>query len=49
MWAEDMPYYDSNIEFTPYMTPYIADGSGIGIVICPGGAYAARAERLMLR
>ena len=44
LWSENLPYYDSNIEFTPYMTPYIVDGARIGIVICPGGAYAARAE-----
>lgn len=44
LWVENMPYYDSNIEFIPYMTPYIVEGAETGIVICPGGAYATRTE-----
>ena len=39
LWTENMPYYDSNIKFIPYLTPYIVEGARLGIVVCPGGAY----------
>lgn len=44
LWTENMPYYDSNIEFIPYLSPYIVEGATIGMVVCPGGGYAARSE-----
>lgn len=44
LWTENMPYYDSNIEFIPYLTPYIVEGAKLGIVVCPGGGYVGRTE-----
>lgn len=44
LWNDNIPYYDSEIEFTPYLTPYIVENSRLGIVICPGGGYEKRAE-----
>ena len=44
LWTKDIPYYDSSIDFTPYLTPYIVEGARLGVVVCPGGGYAMRAE-----
>lgn len=44
LWTKDIPYYDSSIDFTPYLTPYIVGGARLGVVVCPGGGYAMRAE-----
>ena len=44
LWSESMPYQNNAIDFTPYLTPYIVEGSKIGVVVCPGGAYFCRAE-----
>lgn len=44
LWNRLMPYYKEDIEFTPYLTPYIIEGAEYGIVICPGGGYEKRAE-----
>lgn len=44
LWSKEIPYYDKNIEFIPYLTPYIKEGAKTAIVVCPGGGYAHRAE-----
>lgn len=43
LWNGNIPYYDSRIEFEPYLTPYIVDGAKSAMVICPGGGYKYRA------
>ena len=44
LWTENMPYYDSNVEFIPYLTPYIVEGARLGVVVCAGGGYELRAD-----
>ena len=44
LWPNTIPYDDDSIEFKPYLTPYLAEGAKLGVVICPGGGYAIRAE-----
>lgn len=44
LWAKNMPYYDKDIDFVPYVTPYIVEGARLGVVVCPGGGYGRRAE-----
>ena len=43
LWPNTIPYDDDSIEFKPYLTPYLAEGAKLGVVICPGGGYAMRA------
>lgn len=43
LWKDNIPYYNSEIEFVPYLTPYIVDGAKTAVVICPGGGYSHRA------
>ncbi|MEE1085913.1 MAG: alpha/beta hydrolase [Schaedlerella sp.] len=44
LWNKNIPYYDENIEFKPFITPYIVENSRLGIVICAGGAYGKRSD-----
>ena len=44
LWNGHIPYYDSEVKFMPYLTPYIVEGSKTAVVICPGGGYEIRAE-----
>lgn len=43
LWNDKIPYHNSEIEFLPYLTPYIVDGAKTAVVICPGGGYSHRA------
>ncbi|MBR5519459.1 MAG: alpha/beta hydrolase [Clostridia bacterium] len=43
LWNNIIPHDDPNIEFKPYITPYLADGAKLAVVICPGGGYGGRA------
>lgn len=43
LWDKEMPYALADDEFEPYLTAFTADSKG-AVVVCPGGAYAGRAE-----
>lgn len=43
LWNNEMPYYDKEVEFIPYLTPYIKEGAKTAVVVCPGGGYSHRA------
>jgi len=44
LWNGNIPHYNDEYNFEPYITPYIVDGAKTVVVVCPGGAYARRAE-----
>ena len=44
LWSGKMPHGRRNVEFVPYLTPYIKEGAATAIVVCPGGGYGGRAE-----
>lgn len=44
LWNGDMPYAREEVDFEPYLTPYIREGATTAIVVCPGGGYGGRAE-----
>lgn len=44
LWSKEIPHYDSNIGFQPYLTPYLVENARMCVVICPGGGYMMRAE-----
>lgn len=44
LWNEKIPYFNAEVEFVPFLTPYIVEGAKTAVVICPGGGYANRAE-----
>lgn len=44
LWNGTIPYLKKDYDFEPYLTPYIVEGAKIAVVVCPGGAYAMRAE-----
>ncbi len=43
LWNKTMPYAMDTEEFVPYMKEYVAGSKG-AVIVCPGGAYACRAE-----
>ena len=44
LWPENqIPYYNEDIDFIPYITPYIKEGAKGAVLVCPGGGYARRA------
>lgn len=44
LWNDKIPYFREDVEFIPYLTPYIKEGAKTAIVVCPGGGYGMRAE-----
>lgn len=44
LWSNGIPYYKKEVDFIPYLTPYIKEGAKTAVVVCPGGGYARRAE-----
>lgn len=43
LWEKAMPYADSEVDFTPTIEAYPAEGDG-AVIIFPGGGYCNRAE-----
>lgn len=44
LWGKQIPYLEEEIDFIPEITPYLAQESNSAVIVCPGGAYAGRAE-----
>jgi len=44
LWNGNIPYYNEEYDFEPYLTPYLVDGAKKAVVVCPGGGYCMRAE-----
>lgn len=43
LWSTEIPYYNSEIDFTPGITSYKAESKG-AVIVFPGGGYAMKAE-----
>lgn len=46
LWENEIPLFDEESEFIPYLEPYVVDNQNLSscIIVCPGGGYTHRAE-----
>jgi len=44
LWSKEIPYYEEDVNFVPYIIPYINENAKLAIVLCPGGGYRERTD-----